>query len=509
MNDKLLLISCITLLYRQSQLPGNVENSATLVRKVLDNIKLAEVAASFDHEREILDGLKKTALSMCNDPIGHVYEPMEMLQRLRVNTGEDSSSYEALADGIRQELTEMALKRTCINLHHRVDNYFREKAVTEIMRKRAYTLTFERHKITDMKEFVAETAALLEPYQHDILVKDPAIVNEIDMNDDAGVEALVGEVTEMNDGNGLMVLGLQGLNRMFQGGLRRGEEVLLGALQHNYKTGLSLTIFKQIALYNKPYMIDETKKPLLVRISFEDGLANNFQFLYQSLWENEHGTKADMTNLSDKEVARYVQDKLRVNGYNIKMIRVDPTKWSYIDIINKLMQYEAEGYESHLCMLDYLGMVPTTGCLQGPMGTDMRDMFRRLRNYTNPRKITLFTPHQLSPEAKRLMREGGDAFVKMVANKGYWAGCTSLDNEVDLEFYCHIEKFNGDSFLTIQRGKHRNNGIIEEIDKYCVYPFQRVGGILDDINGPDMSCRKVGGGPVGSGKEVPFWSLED
>lgn len=508
MNQKLILITAITLLFRQSQLVGKTENSAHLVRTIVSGLKLSEVNAGMDSTFEILDGLKKTALSMCNDSLDHTYEQGELLQRLRVNTGEDASAYEALSDGIKLELSEGALKRTCINLHNRLDNHMRDEAVVDIMRKRAFILTFERHKITSMPEFIAETHAMLEPFQHRSDENDPAIVGEIDMNDDAGVQAVVAEVQVMDNGDGIMKLGYQGLNTMFQGGFRRGEEVLLGALQHNYKTGLSLSIFKQIPLYNVPYMLDDTKKPLIVRISFEDGLPNNFQFLYKSLWENEHGVPAVMEGLTNQEIASYVQDKLRVNGYNIKMLRVNPTAWGYIDVINKLMQYESEGYEIHMCVLDYLGMLPTTGCLQGAMGADMRDMFRRLRNFCNPRKITLFTPHQLSPEAKRLIRDGHESFVEKVANKGYWAGCTSLDNEVDLEFYCHIEKLNGESYLTFQRGKHRNNGIIADIDKYCVYKFQKVGGILDDINGPSAALRKVGGGPIGSGKEIPFWSVE-
>ena len=38
-------------------------------------------------------------------------------------------------------------------------------------------------------------------------------------------------------------------------------------------------------------MINKTKKPLLLRISFEDNLTLNFQFLYQSLKENETSNK--------------------------------------------------------------------------------------------------------------------------------------------------------------------------------------------------------------------------
>jgi hypothetical protein len=100
-------------------------------------------------------------------------------------------------------------------------------------------------------------------------------------------------------------------------------------------------------------------------------------------------------------------------------------------------------------------------------------------------------------------------FVKEIANKGYYAGSRQIDQEVDLELYIHIEIVNGTSWLTVQRGKHRIVGQTPLIDQYCVLPFQPVGGILDDINGPDTTRRKVGGGPIGSSEETPFWAALD
>ena len=70
-----------------------------------------------------------------------------------------------------------------------------------------------------------------------------------------------------------------------RGGIRRGEFVTMGALQHKYKTGSTLSMFMQIALHNQPIVTPEEagKKPLLLRISFEDSLTNNVQFMYQYL----------------------------------------------------------------------------------------------------------------------------------------------------------------------------------------------------------------------------------
>ena len=120
--------------------------------------------------------------------------------------------------------------------------------------------------------------------------------------------------------------------------------------------------------------------------------------------------------------------------------------------------------------------------------------------------IAFITPHQLSTEAKMLIREGRSDFVKEIIGRGYYAGCKQLDVVVDLEIFIHIEILNGVSYLTIQRGKHR---IIEQTPhkhQYLVLKFNEVGGIPDDLLGADTSLSHVGGGVIGSGEEKPFWS---
>jgi hypothetical protein len=226
-------------------------------------------------------------------------------------------------------------------------------------------------------------------------------------------------------------------------------------------------------------------------------------------------TKEDFEAMSPEEldayitkIAAYVQERMRVNGYEIKMLRVNPSEWTYKDLCNKILELEADGYEIHMCMVDYLPMMPTTGCLQGPTGTDVQDLYRRVRNFCAPRKIAFVTPHQLSTDAKQMIRDGKSDFVKELVGKGYYRGCKQIDQEVDLEIFIHIEKSNNESFLTIQRGKHRIIGQTDHRDLFCVLPFSKF-GILFDVNGADTTRKKVGGGPVGSNDETPFWAFEE
>jgi hypothetical protein len=507
MDNKLLLVKAITLLYRESLLLTKNTNSSDLVRTVLENIKLPELNISLNRERDILYSLKQTALEMSENPPDHEYDKDELLQRLKMNTADDDKLYESLVSGIDPELSEQAIKRTVVNIQKSIHNHFREQKVDEVLSKGSYQFRHQRDKIKNIHTWLSELIANLEPFQVAAVTKDPALVAEVDIGDLNSTQEVFKVVNENSSGKSVIRSGIQGINKMTQGGFRRGESWVVGALQHNFKTGFTLGLFKQFAMYNKPIMIDPKKKPLLVRISFEDEIDKNLQWLYQSIQENETGEKCIAGQASIEEMARYIKERLEINGYHIKIRRVDPTQWTYMHLCNYITELESEGYEIHVLMVDYLAMLPTTGCTIGPMGSDVRDMFRRVRNFCSVRKITFITPHQLSTEAKQLIREQRSDFVKEIANKGYYDKCKTIDQEVDGELYIHIEKKNGKSYLTVQRGKHRIPTLIEDEDKYIVLPFHDVGAIRDDINGPPTHCKKVGGGPVGSGEETPFWEF--
>lgn len=508
MQSKLLLVHCITLLYRESQLNSVDENSSMLVREILQNIPLPGISAGFNHERDVLEALKATALYMCEVPIGYKYELNDILQRLKVDTLDEETLYDALVGGIVPILSDENLKKTCISLRRSLNSHFKEEKLAKIINDAAGTFKFKRNTITNMKSFVSELSAALEPYMVDVVTKDPAVISEVDMNNLDQITSVFNDVRKSTTGIGILKTGWQGLNRMLNGGFRRGEQAVIGALQHKYKTGFSLTLFKQMALYNIPIMIDNTKKPLLLRISFEDNLTLNFQFLYQSLKENETGKKADLAGVSDAEMAAYVQEKLSVSGYHTRLMYVNPSLWTYKDLCNKVLELEADGYEVHMLMVDYLLKLPTTGCDQGPMGHDIRNMFERLRNFCSSRGICFITPHQLSTDAKMMVRDGRSDFVKNLVNGGFYSGSKQIDQVLDLEIFIHIETLNGISYLTIQRGKHR---IIEQTPhkyQYMVLQFNEVGGIPDDVLSEDTTRLTVAGGVVGSGEEKPFWSNE-
>ena len=385
MNAQSLLVKCITLLYRESQLTVKTENSNEVVRSILEEIKVNEFALGANTERDVLIGLRDLALEMVSNPYDYQYDPDVLLQRIKIITLHEERLYETIASGIKDELSESVLKRTIVNISRALSNYFKEQKILSTLNKATYSFKHDRTKIKDVNEFLLTLTTELESLQTNSTIKDPSVVDEIDIGDIDSVVKVVKRIKDNESGDGMLVTGWQALNRMLQGGFRRGEFWMIAALQHKYKTGFTLSLFAQIAMHNKPYMLDIKKKPLLLRISFEDDITNNLQFMYQYLKFNETNTLPNIKHVDDQEMSSYINSQLGVNGYTVKFMRVDPSGWTYKHITNKIIELESLGYETHMLMVDYLSMIPTTGCVNsGPTGTDLRDMFRRIRNFCSP-----------------------------------------------------------------------------------------------------------------------------
>lgn len=509
MDAKMVLVQALSLVFWESRLEFQSGGSIELLKEVVEYVPIPEQTMDGDRTKEIIVSFRGLLQNYINSPSSDKINLGTLLQRIRVITKDDSSLYLAFADSLVDELDGIEVRKRCILYVNELTEFVNTCKFQKLVKS-----WFAKHcfagEVIDVAQVAADMVEKLEHYIYHQEGTDVSgisgIVDYVDISDTNKMEEMFKKAQEESSAEGVLKTGWQGLNRMFgwHGGLRRGDFYLVGALQHNYKSGLVLNITKQIALYNTPYMLDAKKKPLILVVSAENSTTDNMTFLYSSLIENEFGEVADLSKVTIEEMTAYVKQKLGVNGYHFHHVRVNPSDFGYQELFNLVMTLESQGFEIHLMTLDYLNMFTKKGCTDGASGQNVRDLFRRVRNFCAPRKIAVLTPHQISTEAKYLLRNGVDDFVREIANKGYWDSCKTIDQEVDMEILIHIVKLDGKSYLTIQRGKHRGLGTRQtaEAHLYTVLPFYPVGGIRDDVLGTDLSMTKVGGGnQAGEGAE--------
>lgn len=500
MEPKLLLVHALLLLYWENKLDTRTEGSRELVREVLETIKPPENTLDTDSDRHVIVGLKNTIISMLKDDPALPIDKLILLQRIRLNTKNDDGLYQMIVQSLEGEPTQDILRRLCVDYARSLMEARKTKSFIDMVRKWATDIVYgDPNNFGKISDLALKMQAELDPFIHGAagagISAIAGMVDYVDFDDIDSIRELFQKAKEESSLDGIMRTGYQAINRMMgdYGGLRRGDFIVVGAFQHNYKTGFTLNLTRQVAIYNTPYMIDPKKKPLILHISSENHLTDNLMLMAEGLYENSRHEAFDRYAMTDEEASQFIRTETSATGYTLKMHKVNPSEFTYSSLFQLIMEYESQGYEIHLMTIDYLNMFNKAGCVSNFTGADTRDLFRRVRNFCSVRKITCITPHQISMDAKILQRSGMDLIVKELVGKSYWDSCKTIDQEVDIELLINIEIVDGRKYLTVQRGKHRKSGPVTPLrDLFCILPFHPIGAVRDDINTVDLSVKKLG-----------------
>lgn len=466
------LLKCVTLLYRELLISNESDIkdfSTELVGDILKTYKNDDIMEnnSMGTNVMIFDSLKEYLHKLINNLEN--YSEEDIIDSITILLKEDKSLSESILTSLKKEMSLASLKRTIVALRLQLKSVITDNRIF----RHIYSANKEMRDNNNLNvvEFTKNLILQLELLTSGSGDNIPGIVNEIDIEDNSMVDILK-SVQDLDDGTGKLKTGWIELNEMLQGGLRRGETVYIPALQHEYKSGLVQSLFMQIPMYNIPKMIDTSKKPLVLYISFEDDPEVFGGFMYKYLYSSEHGTLPDLKGVTPESIQQYMQEKLRINGYHIKMLRVNPSAWTYKELFNYILLLESQGYEIHACIVDYLIKMDVTGCI-GKGGTEYRDLYDRCRQFFSVKKITFITPHQMSTEAKQLVRNGTNKLnlVKEVVGKGYTELSKQIDQVVDVEICIAKALLNKKWVLTMMIGKHRGAGIIPDEQKYQILRF--------------------------------------
>lgn len=510
-SPKQLLINCATLLCLEHREGVATSPSNELVANIVDSLPIPEGTIDHDHSRQTFLELRSSVIWLNGRTSDNFPSETEVLQQIQVACREENFLYEALMTALMEKYEDVkSIVKTIQSYRNNLTKHLTDEKIMSILKDTHHRMVFKRGQIHDIVEEVSSMGARLEPLvEARTTQRHPAQMGSIDFGEAGELAKQFTDVKNTMSTEGALQMGWKGLNRALGkvGALKRGEFTIVGGLQHSFKSGFMLSLFTHAALFNRPFLRDKTRKPLLYFITFENEIPDNMLWIYKYLKENDTGEAVIDSEVNVNEAAAYVSERLRETGFEIRMDRFDPSEFTCASIKSQLDGLYADGYEIVALFIDYLAMASKAGLEAKVAGDDIRMLFRQIRNYTAPRGITCVTPHQLSSDALQLTRENVEDFVKVVANKGYYDGCRRLGQEPDLELFIHKVVINGESFLTVQRGKHRNV-VTQEKDQYFVLPFKPIGTIPWDVDRDDeMTLAMPGGGQLGSDQEEAWWAL--
>lgn len=534
MDARLILVKAITLLYSENALQ-DADKSVDLVKEVLAMVKTPETSLTLiDNDKNIIEGLKRLVVDLAISTEQTRFSSSDIAQRMKVICGEETNLVEAFVEAAKED-DQAKLRCNVIECRSYIKQTKDRNDIAEIFRKAANDFKFGSTQIDTGPAYIKELLSRMEPYAYNSNKRDPAIVDSIQSKSSVKerVDVFV-KSADMLTGSNFLNLGLIALNNMFGGpGARRGETLCLSALPNNFKTTMMLYLTWWIVRFNKPVTKDKTKKPMLYRASTEDDLAKNTEALYGIIHYEMEGKISDIQmrytlpdnykSLSDDEkkaadearslaiateMEEYVNRHMSMNGWEYCLERIDPQKWTPKDLTNRLSEIENDGYEIIACVFDYFGMLQPL-YTSNNKSDDIKRSYNYVRNWMAIKEIFFATAHQISNEAKKLIRQGSADFVKQLPGGGYYDACGRLDAEVDIEIHMHLEKVNGETWLTVARGKHRKTKPTPIKHHYFCIRMSELEPLRADFGGQNTACIKVGGQPLGSGNEFPLWEMVD
>jgi hypothetical protein len=490
MEPKLLLIKAITLLFKEAAIKDTQHRSIPLITEIADTVKLPETGAEFGGLRERLLELKKTVAWMCQSTDNGPFDRASLLQRIRVAAGDDDSVYMAFEVGIGDggETPDEILKQ-CNAIRLELQEHLDTKKFLDLATTMYRKAAFGQGPAVGTREFIRDMARELSALAKNLggNKKIKGMVDEIYFENEETTVDIMTRAKDSMSMDGALKFGQSAINDACYDhpGALRGELWLVSALSHNYKSGFGLISFVDLALFNKPWMIDPAKKPLIMHVSTENNVEQNVLTVYAMLMERETGQPCSTENVDPVWAAHFVKERLATNGYHTYMCRVDPSDMTVFDLMDTVEKLEQEGYEIHACVLDYPSMFDKHGLAQGPTGSDLRDLFRRIRMFFSKRKTFCLTFHQLGPSAMQFQRQGVPDLVKEVAGRNHYDGTTKLFQEVDVDITIHIEEVGDKKYLSMQWAKHRKLKRTPKMYWYAAMLMSDVGGLLPDINRPE------------------------
>lgn len=256
MDTKLLLVKCVSLLWLEAQQENKATKSTDLVKEAIEFVKMPEQNITISEENIVISGLKTTTDYVSNMSPTDILDRDDLLQRLKINCAHDSTTYDAIESIINKDYSASELNKKIISFRNTIRETIRVENINKLIRQAASDLTFNPDKIKDIDTYISSHIANLEKMGKGATKKELGVVSAVNFSDDQQLEKIITEAVDLDNDNGIIKTGWQDINIALQGGFRRGEQWVFPALQHKYKTGFSLTIFKQALMYNTPYMLD-------------------------------------------------------------------------------------------------------------------------------------------------------------------------------------------------------------------------------------------------------------
>lgn len=485
MGPLLKLIKITSALYQCSKLKDKVLHSEII--ETYNNLNI-ETSSLFPEDKKAEASIRQTIAWMNQQPENEPIIKSNLIQRVNDFLKDNPELQESISVGLEDYPTEERTRQVIYSHLEEIINAEKSEKFEKKFKQKIKDFYFnDISKLT--KEQWGELSELIQNKVNEVYQLDSGreVAASLDTETPSSIIEVVERAKLEKTEAGVLQMGLQGMNKALypDNGLRRAKFYLINALTNRGKSFGLGHIVASVGLYNKPLLRNKSRIPTVVLDSAEDTLDLIIERMYKLIMVNRHGKEPDFMNTAPADVAEVIIDAFRANGWFLIINQVIPSEDNIIKMTSRIRHLQMKGHEIIFWAYDYLGMADLEGTSGDTKGDRLHDLFRRIRAFIVSQGICFVTPHQLSPDAKRLLRESDDDaelnFAKEAAGKSLTETSTKITNEVDGEFVFHVARTRDDKvYFTAALGKMRGEGAPIS-DRFFIYNLDPAKGLGHDF----------------------------
>lgn len=312
------------------------------------------------------------------------------------------------------------------------------------------------------------------------------IIRDVDFTD-AGTITKGFEVYNTVNVKNIFTMGLQGFNRALGGrGLKLGESMVINTLPYNGKSLMLLKIARWIVNLNS--LSAEFKNPACIFYSLENETPQNLKQLFVEMWISDK-KELPPENISIESMATYIGNMFNKCGWKFILKRRVGANFGPNELMTDFNTYVSMGYTPLAVIIDYVNLMKKDDDASRDLA--VRTLYSTLCNFLKSNNCCFITAHQLNRKAAEVVRANPVGAVKKFT-LDMLSDSTDPQREVDIVLYQNKEIDTlGRAWMTWKLDKHRYDTTTPEGDKYFAYMFDGPLGIMDDIEGKDMSVTNI------------------
>ncbi len=303
----------------------------------------------------------------------------------------------------------------------------------------------------------------------------PGISKYVRSDDVEAIELEFKEAAELVDTRSVLRCGITDWDESLSdyGGMLRGCIAEMQSVSGGSKSDTGRSYLTGVARTTIPFMFDESKKPALVYLTLEDSLSRGLSRVLTSI-RREEQDKYDVEEISEVDAGKLYKEYTGVNGYTIFNVKGKQKELTPRNVIAVLQNIIDDGYEIHLFVQDYMGLLSYTDIVEANNSEAIKTGYSLINNFCQENKIAAILMAQIAGATYGKVKDAApNDGIRHQVEENLSSQSMNIINVLDIRIMVNVLHGPNGSYHQWAVGKNRVGTSLSPKQKYCVHKLHQ------------------------------------